>query len=350
VSALTSGRRAGSTRSGVVDPLNIPQLTGAAALVEVPALRDAIERGLGTAFCRTLMAALEPHLARTKHGDMARWVELIRAVHLPERGSIALDQPAPGVDFKPDEASLAQLLSALEGLTPWRKGPFQLGSVTLDAEWDSSLKWQRFAPHVNLQAQRVLDVGAGNGYFMLRAVGAGAHFVLGLEPSWHYVAQWNLLRRLLGCELAALVPMRLEEFPVSAQPFDVVLSMGVLYHQRDPLSHLTSLRQALAPGGQLILESLVISEERSHCLVPSERYAAMRNVWFVPSVECLKVWLRRTGFVDVQLLDLSATTSLEQRSTPFMKAPSLRDFLDPLRPGLTVEGYPAPVRAVLSAR
>ena len=29
-------------------------------------------------------------------------------------------------------------------LIPWRKGPFEIGDIFIDAEWRSSLKWERF--------------------------------------------------------------------------------------------------------------------------------------------------------------------------------------------------------------
>ncbi|MNF68185.1 tRNA (mo5U34)-methyltransferase [compost metagenome] len=85
-------------------------------------------------------------------------------------------------------------------------------------------------------------------------------------------------------------------------------------------------------------------------LVPEDRYAQMRNVWFLPSVAALELWLRRAGFVDVRCVDVSVTSIEEQRSTEWMKFQSLPEFLDPQDPGRTVEGLPAPMRAVLVAR
>ena len=75
----------------------------------------------------------------------------------------------------------------------------------------------------------------------------------------------------------------------------------------------------------------------------------MRNVWFIPSCLTLESWLLRCGFTQVRLVDVSRTTSQEQRSTDWMRFESLENFLDPGDSSLTAEGYPAPQRAVFVA-
>jgi tRNA (mo5U34)-methyltransferase len=42
--------------------------------------------------------------------------------------------------------------------------------------------------------------------------------------------------------------------------FDTVFSMGVLYHQKDPLLHLQQLKTLLIDEGELILETLIVSK------------------------------------------------------------------------------------------
>ncbi|MEW8068099.1 MAG: DUF1698 domain-containing protein, partial [Candidatus Thiodiazotropha endolucinida] len=44
------------------------------------------------------------------------------------------------------------------------------------------------------------------------------------------------------------------------------------------------------------------------------------------------------------------TTIEEQRATEWMRFESLADYLDPADRSLTIEGYPAPRRAVFVAR
>ena len=85
-------------------------------------------------------------------------------------------------------------------------------------------------------------------------------------------------------------------------------------------------------------------------LVPEGRYARMGNVWFLPSPDALLGWLRKVGFIDPQLVDVTVTTTGEQRATAWMRFHSLADFLDPQDSSRSIEGYPAPRRAIVTAR
>ena len=76
----------------------------------------------------------------------------------------------------------------------------------------------------------------------------------------------------------------------------------------------------------------------------------MRNVWLIPSTQMLERLLRRAGFREVDVVDVTRTTPNEQRRTDWMRFESLENFLDADSPQTTVEGYPAPTRAVLIAR
>jgi len=144
-------------------------------------------------------------------------------------------------------------------------------------------------------------------------------------------------------------PLRMEELPPQLEGFDTVFSMGVLYHRRSPLDHILELRDALKPGGQLVLETLVIEGAANEVLMPEDRYAAMRNVYFLPSVDMLCLWLRRCGFENARVVDENVTTIEEQKCTPWMQYQSLEDFLDPHDHTKTREGYPSPRRAVILA-
>jgi tRNA (mo5U34)-methyltransferase len=109
------------------------------------------------------------------------------------------------------------------------------------------------------------------------------------------------------------------------------------------------LKGCLRQGGELVLETLVIEGGADEVLVPEDRYAQMRNVWFIPSCLALEGWLKRCGYRHVRLIETTKTTSEEQRSTDWMRFQSLTDFLDPENPSLTVEGLPAPRRAIFLA-
>ncbi|AVV38188.1 tRNA 5-methoxyuridine(34)/uridine 5-oxyacetic acid(34) synthase CmoB [Pantoea vagans] len=238
----------------------------------------------------------------------------------------------------------------LRNLMPWRKGPYFLYGTHINTEWRSDWKWERVLPHISpLAGRTVLDVGCGSGYHMWRMIGAGAHLVVGIDPMQLFLVQFEAVRKLLNDDRRAhMLPLGIEQLP-ALQAFDTVFSMGVLYHRRSPLDHLLQLKNQLVSGGELVLETLVIEGDVNQVLVPGERYAQMRNVFFIPSAEALKSWLEKSGFVDVRIVDFALTTTEEQRRTDWMTSESLAEFLDPDDASKTVEGYPAPLRAVLVA-
>lgn len=288
----------------------------------------------------------EARMSAHPHGDLPRWLEAVD--RLPAvKPSACLDAPAP--EFGSDTNDIGLLRELLMELHPWRKGPLQLGEQRIETEWRSDWKWDRVAPHVSLTGHRVLDIGCGNGYFGWRMLAQGARCVIGIDPTLVYVMQWLACRHFAGAQENYVLPLPLEEFPGDVHCFDIVFSMGVLYHRRDPVDHLKRLKSMLKTGGQLVLESLVLDSQEDLALVPKGRYARMRNVWAVPSMTRLNSWMRDAGLRDIRLLDMSRTRMEEQRSTRWMKFESLKECLDPDNPTLTVEGYPAPVRAALVA-
>lgn len=248
------------------------------------------------------------------------------------------------------EGETKRITHLLMSLSPWRKGPFSLYEITIDAEWRSDWKWQRLTPHIgSLEGKTVLDVGCNSGYHLWRMIGAGANLAVGIDPMPLFLCQFEAIRKLLGNDQRAhFIPIGIEEMP-KLNAFDTVFSMGVLYHRRSPLDHLYQLKDQLNYNGQLILETLVIEGEEHQALVPGERYAQMRNVYFIPSIPTMVNWLTKCGFKNVAVVDISKTTLEEQRKTDWMTSESLIDFLDPNDHSKTVEGYPAPMRAVFIA-
>ena len=194
----------------------------------------------------------------------------------------------------------------------------------------------------------MLDVGCGSGYHLWRMLGEGADFVVGIDPSQLFYAQFNAIKHFNPDPKINLLPIGIDDMP-ALQQFDTVFSMGVLYHRRSPLDFLQQLKQQLRPGGELVLETLVIAGDENAVLVPTDRYAKMRNVWFIPSCAALIKWLERLGFKNVNIVDINQTTLAEQRKTNWMENESLIDFLDPNDHSKTIEGYPAPLRAVITA-
>ncbi|WP_160153520.1 tRNA 5-methoxyuridine(34)/uridine 5-oxyacetic acid(34) synthase CmoB [Microbulbifer sp. ALW1] len=314
-----------------------------AGIQHTPALRP---------WLTTLPQQIAEGLDPARWGDLADWQAVLAALPdiTPSSMEIGSEVRIGGTgDATP--AQLAELETQLRKLHPWRKGPWTLFDIFIDTEWRSDWKWDRVAPHLHdLSNRLVLDVGCGSGYHCWRQYGAGARRVIGIDPSAKFVAQFYALKKYLGLEKPVdVLPLGIEALPANLQAFDTTLSMGVLYHRRSPLDHLRELRETLRPGGQLLLETLVIEGGAGECLVPEGRYAKMRNVWFFPTTATLESWLRTSGFTDVRTVDLDRTRLEEQRSTDWMRFESLVDFLDPQDHSKTIEGHPAPLRATLVA-
>lgn len=301
---------------------------------------------------RELPAALAAGLSVERYGDLPGWFEAMAALPDITPANVNLrDRVAIGEPGDTDSANLVSLEQALRALIPWRKGPFEVFGVHIDTEWRSDWKWQRVLPHLSpLDGRTVLDVGCGNGYHCLRMHGAGATRVIGIDPSPRFVVQFYMLKKYLGPIPVDVLPVGIEALPPSLEAFDTTFSMGVFYHRRSPMDHLRELRDTLRPGGELVLETLVIEGGQGEVLVPEGRYAMMNNVWFLPSAVTLVSWLRKCGFTDVRVVDECVTSTEEQRSTDWMRFHSLSDFLDPRDPSRTAEGHPAPRRAVFIAR
>ena len=309
------------------------------------------------ALAEPLASGARAVLSRRPHGDRARWQRAIEALPEIPVSAVRLHEDAVRVvaDEPPDPGAMSRLRRSMQALHPWRKGPFDLFGMIIDAEWRSCMKWSRVSPHLSpLDGRVVLDVGSGNGYYLYRMLGEGAASAIGIDPTELFLAQFHALNRYIGASRAVVLPFRCEDLPASmagmgTTGFDTVFSMGVYYHRRDPRAHLRELAEILRPGGELVLETLVIEGEGAPFLEPGGRYARMRNVWSVPSLPLLSGQLLEAGFVAPKIIDVTPTTSAEQRSTPWMTFESLADCLDPADAARTVEGYPAPVRACIIA-
>lgn len=285
------------------------------------------------------------------HGQFKQWSNAVE--FLPEMTPYKLDllhSVTAESETPLSEGQMLRLDKLMRNLMPWRKGPFSLYGMHIDTEWHSDWKWDRVLPHLSdLTGRTILDVGCGSGYHLWRMIGAGAHLAVGIDPMQLFLCQFEAVRKLLGNDQRAhLLPLGIEQLPALAA-FDTVFSMGVLYHRRSPLEHLWQLKDQLVSGGELVLETLVIEGDENAVLVPGDRYAQMRNVYFIPSALALKNWLAKCGFVDIRIADVCVTTTEEQRRTEWMTTESLAEFLDPDDRTKTIESYPAPIRAVLIA-
>ena len=184
---------------------------------------------------------------QVKNGNIPKWTKAIDIANALPKGKVVLNSPY--IQIQNNDINSSVLIDTLEKLLPWRKGPFMFNQLKLDSEWQCDLKWQRIKKHIKpLKNKTVLDVGAGNGYFTLRMAMDGAKKALGIEPFLLFNYQFRAIKSMIISPLnALLLPIRLEEMP-KIKLFDTVFSMGVLYHQRDHIKHLTQLKKMMAPA------------------------------------------------------------------------------------------------------
>jgi tRNA (mo5U34)-methyltransferase len=294
---------------------------------------------------------IQDGLCEKRYGDLSAWKQTLSSLPtLKSSSNNFVDKVEIGNPTDCNQDLRADLLKKLQALIPWRKGPYWVHGIPIDTEWRSDWKWDRVLPHITpLKNHLVLDVGCGNGYHCWRMLGAGAERVIGIDPSPRFIVQFHAIKHFAGDYPIDVLPLGIEDLPPKLEAFDTVFSMGVFYHRKSPMDHLRELKEALRPGGQLVLETLVIQGELNDVLVPEGRYAMMNNVWFLPSCDTMLSWLRKMGFNNPRVVDIKKTSIEEQRSTEWMRFHSLPDFLDPHNDELTIEGHPAPIRAVFVA-
>lgn len=263
-----------------------------------------------------------------------------------------LDHDTISATLKP-KVNLSNLRALCEELIPWRIGPFKLGELEIDAEWRSDIKWRRIATLLPKRSGlRIADIGCSNGYFLFKLASLyselAPELALGFDPVDRCWLQFALLQSILKVPNLGFVPVGLSALTAFPRFFDLIVCMGVMYHQRDPHAAVRQLFESLRPGGTVLIESLVIDQPGSFLLLPPERYAKMRNAWIIPTADALATLLERAGFKNVCVHRFGPITPMEQRRTTWAPYESLADFLDPNDHTKTIEGHPAPHSAVVT--
>lgn len=293
------------------------------------------------------LSYLEPY-AKNCDLESLRTIVQEKEKHWEHKGSIPLKEA-----LELDLTSSENLWKACEILIPWKKGPFEFESGTLDAEWRSDFKWERFQNHLgDLSGKKVLDVGCNNGYFMFEMAKKNPELVLGIDPIPRCQAQFELVNKVYKNENLKFELLGVEHSHHFRSMFDIILFMGIIYHHRHPLEQLIHLREALVPGGELILETIGIPGEESFALFPEDRYAGMKNIYFIPTLSCTMNWMKKAKFIEVELIADTEMTASEQRTTKWNpdSFKTLEDSLDPKDPSKTIEGHPAPRRFLIKAK
>jgi SAM-dependent methyltransferase len=119
---------------------------------------------------------------------------------------------------------------------------------------------------LDVTGKRVLDIGCRDGLFSFAAEKQGAGEVIGIDNDLSLGATEFLIPffrsnvRMDKLNVYDLIPERFGTF-------DVVVFPGVLYHLRYPFWGLRQARNALVPGGYLILETAIWVDENRYPLL-----------------------------------------------------------------------------------
>ena len=306
-----------------------------------------------TSWQTPLQRKIEDVLSNPSHGHFPMWQATVNQIPSECTDHVILNasEIKIGNTHELSKQQHDDALDALRKLLPWRKGPFNFFGTTIDSEWRCDKKWNRIRSCIpSLKDKTILDIGCGNGYYMLRMLGAGAKTVIGVDPTLLFLAQYYSITQCLTKSIQAfLLPITFEKLPQQMNEFDIIFSMGVLYHRREPQDHLQQLFLHTKPGGTIVLETLIFDDPESTSLIPEDRYAGMRNVWCIPSPSRIIEWLTLSNFKNIQLHGIDVTNFEEQRATSWTNNYSLENFLHPTQHDKTIEGYPRPTRAIFTA-
>lgn len=244
-----------------------------------------------------------------------------------------------------------QLKKCLEVFKPWKKGPFRIFGEPIDTEWRSDWKWSRILPHCpSLKDKVIADIGAHNGYYMFRMLAEQPKMVIGFEPVITHWYCFDFLQNYVQAPELHFEPLGVEHISDFSETFDVVFCLGILYHHRDPLGLLEKIKDSMKPGATLIIDCQGVQHDHAIALMPQTTYAGSHGMWFLPSLSCLMTWVKRSGFREVVCFYQGPLSEQEQRRTDWAPIKSLKDYISPIDPQKTVEGYPRPWRYYIRAK
>jgi len=252
------------------------------------------------------------------------------------------------LDKKYEDSNKELIKDVAQLMLPWRKGPFKIGSLFIDTEWQSFIKYKILEPHFNLKDKVVADVGCNNGYYLFRMLSNKPKKLVGFDPSALFFMQFDFINTFIKSQIEYEL-LGVEHIEYYEYKFDTIFCLGVLYHRSDPIASLKSLYKSLNKGGELFLDTFMIDGNDDICLTPNKSYSKIPNIYFIPTINALKNWCQRAGFKDIEVIAVKKTQLDEQRKTKWINSQSLNDFLDPNNPNLTIEGYPAPKRVYIRA-
>jgi tRNA (mo5U34)-methyltransferase len=206
----------------------------------------------------------------TSHSDLLKRVQALRWVHAIDLGN--------GI------------------VTPGMWGP---PSPTIMRAFDT----------IDFRGKKVLDIGCWDGLWSFEAEKRGATTVVATDLNTQRWPQDGHLTFVLAHEALSSKAIYRKDVSVYDVPstfperdFDVVLFCGIYYHLRDPLLALSRLRQAMKPGGVIVVEGEV-TLDRTKCSAEffyKQTHSNDPSNWWVPTIRCLHEWVESSYFDELQ--------------------------------------------------
>ena len=196
---------------------------------------------------------------------------------------------------------------------------------------------------------RIGDIGCSNGYYAYKLLGLSPELIIGMDKTALFIIQFLSIKYYTKQIQELLVlPCSAEEFVQNNFDFDLLLSMGILYHSKDPEKHLDLLKKILKKNGYLVIETIVSMTDSNINIDKGKKYAGMKNIGTIFTKNNLIALLKKYQFKNIECVGESYTTTNEQRATKWMEGKSFKDFVLPN--GNTIEGYPPVCRAIFIAQ
>ena len=172
----------------------------------------------------------------------------------------------------------------------------------------------------SFEGQRVLDVGAWDGYWSFEALKRGAKEVVAIDDfsdikdrldlakhkPW---CTFDICRKALGYDEAVCHRHDMTVYDLTPETFgqfDTVLAYGLLYHCRYPMLAMDAMAAVCA--STLLIETAILDDYSAYQghgypgpqivaeFYPENQYGNNASNWWVPTMACLGMWARAAGF------------------------------------------------------
>lgn len=203
--------------------------------------------------------------------------------------------------------SPAKLQRRVDAVPKWFHTIDLPAGVTTPGEYRPADKLDRIQLPDRLDHQSVLDVGAWDGFYSFECERRGAQRVTSVDiwdPAHNATSEGYAVAHAANRSRARPIRASVHDLnPETHATHDLVLFLGVLYHLRNPLEALFSLRSVTAKT--LILETacdLAFTRSPALAFYPGHELSQDKNNWFAPNRSALIAMCRAAGFREVRVV------------------------------------------------